>query len=103
MAIATAERTSEATATWNGQRNAYDVLQERGYIYQCSDEAGLRKALAEGPVTFYCGFDPTSDSLHIGHLVQAMSMAHLAQAGHRPIVLVGAGTTMIGDPTEKTS
>jgi len=103
MAIATAERKAETTATWNGQRNVYDVLQERGFIYQCSDEAGLRTALAAGPVTFYCGFDPTADSLHIGHLLQVMAMAHLQQAGHRPIAVVGGGTTMIGDPTDKAS
>jgi tyrosyl-tRNA synthetase len=103
MVSAPAERTTEATATWNGQRNAYDVLQERGFVYQCSDETGLRKTLAEGSVTVYCGFDPTADSLHIGHLVQAMSLAHFQRAGHRPIVVVGGGTTMIGDPTDKAS
>jgi tyrosyl-tRNA synthetase len=103
MALATAERDTGTAATWNGKRNAYDVLQERGFIYQCSDEAGLRQALARGPVTFYGGFDPTADSLHIGHLVLVMAMAHLQQAGHRPVALVGGGTTMIGDPTDRTS
>src|SRR5919199_4882091 len=115
MAIATAERDTgvpdhsdewrdrEATATWNGQRNAYDVLQERGFVYQCSDEPGLRRARAGGPVTFYGGFDPTADSLHIGNLVLIMALAHLQRAGHRAVALVGGGTTMIGDPTDRTS
>ncbi|HEV2125897.1 MAG TPA: tyrosine--tRNA ligase [Chloroflexota bacterium] len=84
-------------------RNAYDVLQERGLVYQCSDEEGLRRALAAGPVTVYAGFDPTADSLHIGHLVPVMALAHLQRAGHRPVALVGGGTAMIGDPTDKTS
>ena len=101
MAIATAERSSTERAP--PRRDAYSVLQERGFIYQCSDEAGLRRALAAGPVTFYVGFDPTGNSLHIGHLVQVMAMAHLQRAGHRPIAVVGAGTTMIGDPTDRTS
>ncbi|MGH2371171.1 MAG: tyrosine--tRNA ligase [Chloroflexota bacterium] len=99
MAIATAP-TVEASAP---PRNAYDVLQERGFIYQCSDEVGLRRALNSGPLTFYGGFDPTADSLHLGNLVGAMGMAHLQRAGHRAIALVGGGTTMIGDPTDRTS
>ena len=105
MAIAPAERETAPVlgTTWNGLPNAYDVLQERGFLYQCSDSVGLRAALAAGPITVYCGFDPTADSLHIGHLVQAMSLAHFQRAGHRPIVLVGAGTTMIGDPTDRAS
>ncbi|HEX2034048.1 MAG TPA: tyrosine--tRNA ligase [Chloroflexota bacterium] len=84
-------------------RNAYDVLQERGFVYQCSDEAALRQRLDTGPVTFYCGFDPTADSLQIGNMVPVMAMAHLQRAGHRPIAVVGGGTTMIGDPTGKTA
>lgn len=84
-------------------RDAYDVLQERGFLYQCSDEASLRRALATGRLTFYGGFDPTADSLQIGNIVLAMSMAHLQRAGHRAIVLVGGGTAMIGDPTDKTA
>jgi tyrosyl-tRNA synthetase len=84
-------------------RDVYDVLQERGFVYQCSDEAGLRRALASGRVTFYCGFDPTADSLHIGNLVGIMAMAHLQRAGHEPVAVVGGGTTMIGDPTDRTA
>ncbi len=99
MTTATAQ-TSETPAP---ARDVYDVLQERGLVYQCSDEAGLRQALAAGKVTFYCGFDPTGDSLHVGHLVGMMTMAHLQRAGHEPVALVGGGTTMIGDPTDKTA
>ena len=83
--------------------NAFDVLQERGFVYQCSDEAGLRKRLDEGSLSFYHGIDPTADSLHIGHLVGVMAMAHLQRCGLRPVALVGGGTTMIGDPTDKTA
>ncbi|HXI17766.1 MAG TPA: tyrosine--tRNA ligase [Chloroflexota bacterium] len=99
MAIATAP-TQQATAA---TRTAYDVLQERGLVYQCSDETGLRRKLAQGGVSFYLGIDPTADSLHIGHLVGVMTMARLQQCGLRPVALVGGGTTMIGDPTDKTA
>ena len=58
--------------------------------------------MAEGPVTFYIGFDPTADSLHIGHYVALMAMAHMQRCGHKPIALLGAGTAMIGDPSGKT-
>jgi tyrosyl-tRNA synthetase len=79
-----------------------DSLKERGFIQQLTDEAALRQRLAEGPVTFYCGFDPTAPSLHVGSLVPLMAMAHLARAGHRPIAVLGGGTTMVGDPSGKT-
>ncbi len=82
--------------------NVLDTLSERGFINQVSDLAGLRRA-AETPITLYCGFDPTSDSLHIGHLVQVMALAHFQQHGHRPIALVGGGTTMVGDPTGRAT
>jgi tyrosyl-tRNA synthetase len=72
-------------------------------LYQCSDDAGLADALNRGPITYYVGFDPTAPSLHIGHLLPVMAMAHLQHAGHRPIALVGGGTTMVGDPTGRTS
>jgi tyrosyl-tRNA synthetase len=98
MALATAP-TDEATAQ---QRTAYDVLQERGLVYQCSDEVGLRKRLAEGPLSLYLGIDPTANSIHIGHLVGVMNLARLQRMGHRPVALVGGGTAMIGDPTDKT-
>ena len=81
---------------------AFDTLKERGFVSQCSNEEGLRKLLDSERVTFYIGFDPTAESLHIGHLQQLMFMAHLQRAGHRPIALVGGGTTRIGDPTGRT-
>ena len=80
--------------------NAYDVLNERGFIKQVTHE-GLNELLGKESVTFYIGFDPTADSLHVGHYVQLMAMAHMQRAGHRPIALVGGGTTMIGDPSGK--
>lgn len=82
--------------------NVFDILQERGFIAQATDEAALRQQLAETQVTFYIGFDGTADSLHAGSLVTIMAMMHLQRAGHRPIGLVGGGTTMIGDPSGKT-
>ncbi|SHK20625.1 tyrosyl-tRNA synthetase [Pseudonocardia thermophila] len=75
-----------------------DELRWRGLIAQSTDEEALRKALADGPVTYYCGFDPTAASLHVGHLVQVLTMRRLQQAGHRPIALVGGATGQIGDP-----
>ena len=78
------------------------VLRERGFIQQISDEAGLAALLGKGPVTFYAGFDPTAASLQLGNAVPLMAMAHLARAGHRPIAVLGGGTTMIGDPSGKT-
>ncbi len=87
----------------NGQKtNAFDVLQERGFIYQHTDEQQLRKHLEDGPVTFYVGFDPTGSSLHIGHLLPIMAMRWLQKCGHHPIALVGGGTAMVGDPSGKT-
>jgi tyrosyl-tRNA synthetase len=81
--------------------NAYDALGERGFIRQVTHE-GLKELLARGSVTFYIGFDPTADSLHVGHYVQLMAMAHMQRAGHRPIALIGGGTTMVGDPSGRT-
>jgi tyrosyl-tRNA synthetase len=78
-----------------------DVLSElkrRGLIAQTTDEETLRAHLAAGPVTYYCGFDPTAPSLHVGHLVQFMVLRALQRAGHRPVVLVGGATGLIGDP-----
>jgi len=77
-----------------------DELQWRGLVAQSTDEAALRAALAEGPITYYCGFDPTAPSLHHGHLVQLVLLRHLQLAGHRPIALVGGATGMIGDPRQ---
>jgi len=81
--------------------NAYDVLKERGFVEQVSDEEGLRAAL-EQPITCYIGYDPSAPSLHIGNLVTIMALAHLQRQGHRPIAIVGGGTGMIGDPSGKT-
>jgi tyrosyl-tRNA synthetase len=79
-----------------------DVLKARGFVKQLVDEAGLRAHFAAGPVTYYCGFDPTAASLHIGSLVPLMAMAHLAKAGHKPIGVLGGGTSMVGDPSGRT-
>lgn len=75
-----------------------DELNWRGLIAQHTDIDALRAALDDGPVTYYCGFDPTAPSLHHGHLVQAILLRHLQLAGHRPIALVGGATGLIGDP-----
>ncbi|WP_405671791.1 tyrosine--tRNA ligase [Streptomyces canus] len=75
-----------------------DELKWRGLWALSTDEDALRKALADGPVTFYCGFDPTAASLHVGHLVQVLTMRRLQQAGLRPLALVGGATGQIGDP-----
>ena len=82
--------------------SVYDVLKERGFIAQCTYEEDLKKKLENEQVTFYVGFDPTADSLHIGHYIPIMAMAHMQKFGHRPIALVGGGTAMIGDPSGKT-
>ena len=78
-----------------------DILKERGFIAQITFEEELYKQLEE-PTTFYVGFDPTADSLHIGHYIPIMAMAHMQKAGHKPIALMGGGTAMIGDPSGKT-
>ena len=81
-------------------RNVFDVLTERGFIEQTSDAEGTR-ALLEQPVTCYVGFDPSATSFHVGSLVPIMALAHMQRHGHRPIALMGGGTGMIGDPTDK--
>nr|ADI17220.1 tyrosyl-tRNA synthetase [uncultured delta proteobacterium HF0070_10I02] len=81
--------------------NAIDTLTARGFIKTHTDLDALNEAMAAGPITFYVGFDPTGDSLHIGHLLPVMAMAHLQQAGHKPIVVLGGGTAMVGDPSGK--
>ena len=82
--------------------NVYDVLVERGIIAQCTNAVKVRELLNNEKITFYIGFDPTADSLHIGHFVQVMVMAHMQRAGHKPIALVGGGTGKVGDPSGKT-
>lgn len=83
-------------------RNVYDILQERGFIEQCTHEQEIKEMLEKEKVTFYIGFDPTADSLHVGHFLTIMAMAHMQRCGHKPIALIGGGTTMVGDPTGKT-
>ncbi len=82
--------------------NVYDILKERGFIEQATNEEEVRKLLGEEKVTFYIGFDPTADSLTAGHFLTVMAMSHLQKAGHRPIALVGGGTGMVGDPSHRT-
>ena len=77
------------------------ILTERGYIHQCTDVEALDQAAREGVVTAYVGYDCTADSLHIGHLISIMMLRWLQQTGHRPIALMGGGTTKVGDPTDK--
>ena len=82
--------------------NVFEALNERGFIKQTTNAEQVAHLLSEGEVTYYVGFDPTASSLHVGSLVPIMAMAHLQRAGHKPIAIVGGGTTMIGDPTDKT-
>ena len=82
--------------------NVMDTLRERGFIKQVVYEEDLYKLLDTEKVSFYIGFDPTADSLHVGHYLAMMAMAHMQRAGHRPIVLIGGGTAMVGDPSGRT-
>ncbi len=82
--------------------NVYDILLERGYIEQITHEEEVKELLSKERVPFYIGFDPTADSLHLGHFIQIMVMMHMQKAGHKPIALVGGGTSKIGDPSGKT-
>jgi len=82
--------------------SVFDELMRRGYIKQITHEEEIKKALETEKVTFYIGFDPTADSLHVGHFIAMMFMAHMQRAGHKPIALIGGGTAMIGDPSGKT-
>ncbi len=82
--------------------NVYDILKERGFIAQLTHEEEIKKLLENEKVTFYIGFDPTADSLHVGHFLQMMVMAHMQRAGHKPIALIGGGTAMVGDPSGRT-
>ena len=83
-------------------KNVYDVLKERGLIAQVTHEEEIRELLGRKKVTFYIGFDPTADSLHVGHFLQMVVMKHMQDAGHRPIALIGGGTGMVGDPSGRT-
>ncbi|MGB5217327.1 MAG: tyrosine--tRNA ligase [Smithella sp.] len=83
-------------------KSAYEILKERGFIEQVTDETLIKEFFAKGPVTCYTGFDPTATSLHIGSLVPIMALAHMQKSGNKPIALVGGGTGLIGDPSGKT-
>ncbi len=80
----------------------FDVLKERGFIAQLTHEETIKEKLENEKLTFYIGFDPTAESLHVGHFLQMVVMAHMQRAGHRPIAIIGGGTAMVGDPTGKT-
>ncbi len=83
-------------------RSVFDVLEERGFIEQVTHEQEVRELLSKESVTFYIGFDATADSLHVGHFIQLMVMMHMQRGGHRPICLLGGGTTKVGDPSGKS-
>ena len=83
-------------------KNVFDTLEERGYFSQATHRNEIYDLLSKPGVSFYIGFDPTADSLHVGHFVQMMVMSHMQKAGHRPIALMGGGTGMIGDPSGRT-
>ncbi|MHA0981118.1 tyrosine--tRNA ligase [Kosakonia cowanii] len=83
--------------------NLIKQLQERGLVAQVTDEEALAERLAQGPIALYCGFDPTADSLHLGHLVPLLCLKRFQQAGHKPVALVGGATGLIGDPSFKAS
>jgi len=84
------------------KNNVYDTLTKRGILAQATHPEKIRELLGNSRVTFYIGFDPTADSLHIGHFVQIMVMAHMQRAGHRPIAIMGGGTAKIGDPSGRS-
>ncbi len=83
-------------------KNVMDTLRERGFIKQTVYEEELYEKLGKESVPFYIGFDPTADSLHVGHFMQLIAMHHMQQAGHKPIILIGGGTAMVGDPSGRT-
>lgn len=82
--------------------NVFDVLKERGFIEQCTHEKEIRELLGKEKIKFYIGFDPTADCLHVGHFMQVIIMMYMQKYGHTPIVLLGGGTAMIGDPSGRT-
>jgi len=88
--------------TVQASSDVLQILRERGFIQQVNDETGLAAHLHKSPVTFYAGFDPTAQSLHVGSMIPLMALAHLARAGHQPIAVLGGGTAMVGDPSGKT-
>ena len=84
------------------KNNIYDILVKRGILAQATHPEKIQELLQNESVTFYIGFDPTADSLHIGHFVQIMVMAHMQRAGHKPIAIMGGGTAKVGDPSGKS-
>jgi len=84
------------------KNNVWDILQKRGFVKQVVFEEDLKKLLGQKSVTFYVGFDPTADSLHIGHYIPIMAMMHMQRAGHKPVILLGGGTGLVGDPSGRT-
>ncbi len=87
---------------FEAKSEALSILIERGFVHQCTDLAGLDERLAKGPVTLYVGFDATAASLHVGHLLPLMAMRWLQKLGHWPIVVLGGGTSLIGDPSQRS-
>ena len=84
------------------RENVMDILKRRGFVKQTVFEEELYEKLGKESVPFYIGFDPTADSLHVGHFMQLIAMHHMQQAGHKPIILIGGGTAMVGDPSGRT-
>ena len=82
--------------------NVFEELKERGLVAQITNEEKVKDLLINDKIKFYIGFDPTADSLHVGHFVQIMVMAHMQRAGHIPVALFGGGTAMVGDPSGKS-
>ena len=82
--------------------NIFEILIKRGYIEQTTHEEEIKSLLQKESVPFYIGFDPTADSLHVGHFVSMMVASHMQKSGHKPIILIGGGTATIGDPSGKT-
>ncbi len=80
-------------------KNVFDLLEERGLVAQVTDRDAVRELLSKEKIAFYIGFDATADSLHVGHFLQMVVMKHMQDAGHKPIALLGGGTTLVGDPT----
>ncbi|MDR1051303.1 MAG: tyrosine--tRNA ligase [Deltaproteobacteria bacterium] len=84
------------------RQNTYNILLERGFVYQTTDEAALKNLFEREEVTGYIGFDATADSLHVGHLLPLMALSWMDRTGHRPIALIGGGTSMVGDPSMRS-
>ena len=82
-------------------KNVFDILEERDFVEQLTHENEIKELFGKESVTFYIGFDPTADSLHVGHFVSMMVASHMQKCGHKPIILIGGGTVSIGDPSRK--